>query len=107
VSEIGPRSIHPRGKIGGPLPVHYVDLVAWFYPGAGDGELRLSTYTDTGTETPNTEHVFARELAPFSADIEIPKMSRLWITGVRRMTGWRHLGQLDDDAGEQRYDAGC
>lgn len=84
-------------RIGGPLPVLYVDLVAWFYPGAGDGELRLSTWRDDGSTAPTYEHVFARQLAPFSADIEIPRMSRLWVTGVRKMTGWAHLGTLDGD----------
>jgi hypothetical protein len=80
-------------EVGGPLPVEYVELVAWFYPGAGDGMMILAHRRETGeSETELVEKRYERGLAPFSADLEVPKMARLWVAGVRRMTGWQNLG---------------
>jgi hypothetical protein len=88
-------------EIGGPLPVEYVELVAWFYPSAGDGMLVLSRRKESGeAEQALTEHRFERALAPLSCDIEVPRMAGLWVTGVRRMTGWAaldHLGAADSE----------
>ena len=88
-------------EIGGPLPVEYVELVAWFYPGAGDGLMVLVRRREDGSEsTLNQEHRLERRLGPFDADQTIPEMASLWARGVRRMTGWRNLGQTFDDGSE-------
>lgn len=87
--------VRQQREVGGPLPVEYVELVAWFYPGAGDGMLILVRRREDGTEdTLSQEHRVERRLGPFDADQTIPEMARLWATGVRRMTGWKHLGQV-------------
>jgi hypothetical protein len=93
-------------EIGGPLPVEYCELVAWFYPGAGDGLMILSRRREAGeAESELVEHRYERALAPFSADIEVPRMSRLWVSGVRKMTGWQNLGPAFDAVSEDDSDA--
>jgi hypothetical protein len=101
VSKFPLSHVRQAREIGGPLPVEYVELVAWFYPGAGDGMMILSRRREDGTdESQVLEHRFERALAPLSADIEVPRMARLWVSGVRRMTDWPsldHLGEPDSE----------
>jgi hypothetical protein len=89
-------------EIGGPLPVEYCELVAWFYPGSGEGLMVLSRRREAGEDEPELiEHRYERALAPFSADIEVPRMTGLWVRGVRRMTGWQNLGpHFDGDSSD-------
>lgn len=82
-------------RIGGPLPVEYVDLVAWFYPAAGHGEMRLNRYVEHRSSDPELIHELGRPLTPFYDDRDISWLARSWEHAVRRMTGWKHLAPPD------------
>jgi hypothetical protein len=86
---------------GGPLPVEYVDLIGWFYPAAGHGELRLSRLVDHGHGEPELVHELQRPLTPFYDDRDITWLARSWEHAVRRMTGWKHLAPPDSADSER------
>lgn len=83
-------------RIGGPLPVEYVDLCGWFYPAAGHGQLNLTRYVEHGTGGPQVIHELTRPLSPFYDDRDITWLARSWEHAVRRMTGWKHLAPPSD-----------
>lgn len=82
-------------RIGGPLEVEYVELVAWFYPKVGDGVMILTRRREDGTDaTLNTERRIEHALGPFDADIWVPRMAHSWVSAVRRMTNWATLDHV-------------
>jgi hypothetical protein len=86
---------HAR-RIGGPLPVEYLELVAWHYPSAGDGSIHLRRWTETGKSDPTYSHELGRELGPFTIDLVLPEMLDAYRVALRRMTGWKDLGPVSD-----------
>jgi hypothetical protein len=101
VAEFPLSHVRTRHEVGGPLPVEYVDLVAWFYPASGDGEMILSRHREAGEpESEIAEKRYAIKLGPFDADQTVPQMADLWMRAVRRMTGWRNLGPHFDGGSE-------
>jgi hypothetical protein len=103
-SEFPLSHVRQTREIGGPLPVEYVELVAWFYPGSGDGMMILSRRREDGTEaTLAAERRLEVKLGPFDCDQTVPQMADSWRRAVRRMTGWQNLGPHfdsdSDDAG--------
>lgn len=99
MSEFPLSHVRQAREIGGPLPVEYVELVAWFYPASGDGLMILSRRREDGTEgTLAAEKRVETKLGPFDCDQTVPQMADSWRRAVRRMTGWKNLGPHFDDA---------
>jgi hypothetical protein len=93
-------------EIGGPLPVEYVELVAWFYPATGDGLMILSRRREAGeSEGELVEKRYERALAPLDADIWVPRMAHSWVSAVRRMTDWASLDSLAGHDSAHELDA--
>lgn len=94
----------PR-RIGGPLPVEYLELCAWFYPAAGDGSIHIARWTETGKTDPTYSHEMGRELGPFTIDLVLPEMLDAYRRSLRKMTGWKDLGQVSEPEPEPPGDA--
>ena len=84
-----------------PLPVHYVDLCAWFYPAVGHGRLSLSTYEDRGTDDLRHEQVLYTTFGPFDDVIPVRRAEFRWAHLTARMTGWSSmLGAFPEPSGD-------
>ena len=94
----------PIRRVGGPLPVEYRSLVAWFYPRSGDGTIHLERWSDQGTDVEDYAITRSWPLGPWSAELDIPMAASAWVATTARMTGWAQLRKLSasdsDDAGD-------
>jgi hypothetical protein len=92
---VDPRTaVASRRRIGAPLPVEYVELIAWFFPQVGDGEMRITRWTDDGRDDVKDRPVVADILGPWDAQVTIPRMANEWTYQVARMTRWAQLDGL-------------